>query len=874
VLVAAFAVALIVVSIMARAQSARETTQDLPDTFALYVLGRDYEDQGRLDEAEAIYKRLVDITEKTLSADSFEAEQSRASLKRLEERRADERSEVLEKEYNQLASEIEELQRQTQLLPAAMQTIERYVAITREKFGEEAVEYADAIGFQAATFLNQGRLAEAEPLIMRELAINERAAGAENLRVTVSLDRLGVIKFKQGHALEAEKLFQRSLIIREKMLGPGESLVGQSLLALSTVAFAQSKWTKAVELARRGTSDGMSSEIRGELIELFLKASQRLAFESRSSLPHVTRETFEAAQRIRESEVAEALAKMALRGTKRDAASAALVREQQDLAEEIGKLMNESIKLELEASEARRARKTDEGPEMRSKAVVARQEELVARLGTINEALKPKFPEFWDLSYRNKSSSLSVEEVQSQIGEDEALVLFFDTSGMMAAPEETFVWIVTKNQVRWTHSEFGTQRLKNEVAALRCGLDAAAWHGTATSLCPKLLNLPGGKALKDGEPLPFDHARAHALYKSLFGEAEDLIKGKHLLVVLSGALTQLPLQALVTMRPPIDGNHKKVAWLVRSQALTVLPAVSSLKALRRVSKPSAATKPMIGFGNPLLEGDQQDARYGAYYKRRAELARVHKGCAKTEIQRTTARRGLRRSLAPLSQTNGLVSTAELRAQSPLPETADELCAVARDLKADVNEVRIGSRATETELKSLSRSGKLAEYRVVHFATHGTLAGQLTDSIEPGLILTPPASASAEDDGYLSASEIANLKLDADWVILSACNTAGPSKSGQGDPASKTGVESLSGLARAFFYAQARALLVSHWEVDSDAAVKLVTGAISASVGDKKIGRAEALRRAILALIDNGAPQEAHPAHWAPFVLVGEGGAGR
>jgi len=98
----------------------------------------------------------------------------------------------------------------------------------------------------------------------------------------------------------------------------------------------------------------------------------------------------------------------------------------------------------------------------------------------------------------------------------------------------------------------------------------------------------------------------------------------------------------------------------------------------------------------------------------------------------------------------------------LPDTADELCAVARGLKADVNEVRLGARATERELKTLSTAGRLANYRIVHFATHGVLAGQLTGTREPGLILTPPAVATDEDDGYLSAGEIAGLKLDADW----------------------------------------------------------------------------------------------------------------
>jgi hypothetical protein len=200
---------------------------------------------------------------------------------------------------------------------------------------------------------------------------------------------------------------------------------------------------------------------------------------------------------------------------------------------------------------------------------------------------------------------------------------------------------------------------------------------------------------------------------------------------------------------------------------------------------------------------------------------------------------------------------------PLPETADDLCAVARDLGAGDKDVWLGNRATEAESKRLSETGELAKYRIIHFATHAAPAGQVGGNSEPGLILTPPATATERDNGYLTASEIAQLKLDADWVILSACNTAA------GDA---EGAEALSGLARAFFYAGARALLVPHWAVASDPTVKLITGAVGRMASDKKIGRAEAMRQSMLALIDKGKAYEAHPAYWAPFVVVGEGGA--
>src|SRR5262249_10207891 len=159
----------------------------------------------------------------------------------------------------------------------------------------------------------------------------------------------------------------------------------------------------------------------------------------------------------------------------------------------------------------------------------------------------------------------------------------------------------------------------------------------------------------------------------------------------------------------------------------------------------------------------------------------------------------------------------------------------------------GADATETKLKDLSEQGRLADYAIVHFATHGALKGQVKGSAEPGLILTPPekgtsdAKALERDDGYITASEIAALKLAADLVILSACTTAG----GPGEDA-----EMLSGMARAFFYAGARALLVSYWEVGSDAAVKLTTRAFAELTSNPGIGRAEAHRISMRELIEN------------------------
>jgi CHAT domain-containing protein len=479
---------------------------------------------------------------------------------------------------------------------------------------------------------------------------------------------------------------------------------------------------------------------------------------------------------------------------------------------------------------------------------------LDSALDVLDARLSSEFKEFAELA---NPKPLTIAASQALLNDGEALVLFLDVPQFINLTGETLIWVVTKAHARWARIQLASEALAERTAALRCGLDRGAWEGEGRRHCLNLLAVDVEKAPDGDKPLPFDLTRAHQLYQALFGQVEDLIKGKHLLIVPSGPLTQIPFHMLVTEQPDLAATSaealRRAAWLAKSNSITVLPSVSSLKAIREHAKTSHATKPFVGFGNPLLDGP--DFTYGV----RAELARARQRCAKSPLQRFP---GLVASgTRLLQQRGGLADVAVVRTLVPLPETADELCTVARDLGVPDSDIWLGARANEREVKRLSDTGQLASYRIVHFATHGALAGELKAGAEPGLILTPPGEATPEDDGYLSASEIAGLKLDADWVILSACNTAA---------GGSEGAEALSGTSRAFFYAGARALLVSHWAVNSDATVKLITKTLSTMAADKTIGRSEALRRSMVALIEQGEPHEAHPAYWAPFVLVGEG----
>ena len=207
---------------------------------------------------------------------------------------------------------------------------------------------------------------------------------------------------------------------------------------------------------------------------------------------------------------------------------------------------------------------------------------------------------------------------------------------------------------------------------------------------------------------------------------------------------------------------------------------------------------------------------------------------------------------------GVDRTRISEALPQLPDTADEINAVAQKLGVAKGDLHLGREANEAKLKRLP----LADYRIVYFATHGLVAGDIKGVAEPSLALSLPRTASIADDGLLTASEVAQLKLNANWVVLSACNTAA------GD---KPGAEALSGLARAFFYAGARALLVSHWAVNSAAATRLTIATFDVLKSEPGAGRADALRRAMLEYMnDTSNPLNAYPALWGPFSVLGEG----
>lgn len=665
---------------------------------------------------------------------------------------------------------------------------------------------ASSLGFglKAAGRLEEAALAfERATRVMREI----RGPGSSDL--PPGLTALGEIYLSEGDLERAEARLEAAIRIQEKDAARTGPALAATLAALADVRRAQNRDDAALNLMRRAVAlmrdrldvVGRSfsaaapreqSANRG-LFEQFLDVAR--VVRERDASPALLEEMFQVAQYPQLTGTAAAISRMAARFASGEDDLARLLRDRQDA---------------LEAWRARDARLT----EALASGKLAAEEEAALRddlerldrqIETFDRDLQQSFPEFADLT---QPRPVAVGATQTLLGQDEALFLH------VTGASGSHLLLVQSGGLHYAHTPFTDADLRGAVMRLRQGLDLL----TAASLA----DLP-----------PFDTDAAYMIYQGLLEPFAPFLEDVDRLIFMPDrAMQNLPPSLL--LRAPADpvgplGDFEALDFLVRHHAITVVPSVSALRALRQVGRRSEAPDPFVGFGDPDFQGEAGDMR------------------------------GLSIDLVYRNATE--VDVRALRQLQPLPESKYELQALAAALGAHEDVVFLGSRASEREVKSAD----LERYRVVAMATHGFLSGEFPGLAEPALAMTPPEHASLEDDGLLTASEVAALDLDADLVILSACNTAAP--------AGEAGAEGLSGLARAFFYAGSRTLYVSHWYVDSQAAAEITTGSVDEMQADMTRGPAEALRQTMLRLLDGEkGPVYRHPVFWAPFVTVGEGGA--
>ena len=450
-------------------------------------------------------------------------------------------------------------------------------------------------------------------------------------------------------------------------------------------------------------------------------------------------------------------------------------------------------------------------------ASVERIDELRTQITQIDDRIRTILPDYFALIAPEPLDAAATMEL---LADDEAVLHIQPT------PFGTHIFLVTDQGGTWQRRDALPQNiLDGHVRRLLFDLGAAV-DASATEVATWQEQGGGG--------YPFDRTTAHLLYRELIEPfAEQLAGKRHIFVVSSGSIASLPLGVLVTDVPQgRDGDAaalRATHWLADRYVTVPIPSLQALQLLRRSDRESGkASVDFAGFGDPLLNGGAASRSGG---------------------------RGVR---AP---SLSLAGVDELRSLSRLPGTAIELEQLRVALGAGADTVRTGNAATESAI----RTADLSNVSVIALATHGLMAGEIGNTTEPGLVFTPPATPQTGDDGLLTMSEIAALRLNSDWVILSACNTAA------GDGADGA----LSGLARAFFLAGADALLASHWPVRDDVAARLTVRTIEIQRADPELSRAEALQRAMREIRNDASHDSiidswAHPNAWAPFSLIGDG----
>lgn len=713
------------------------------------------------------------------------------------------------------------------------------LAIWRRVYGPDHPTTATGLSNVAVNLERQGRAGEAEPLFEQALAIRVAALRAGHPDIATARLRLAHALAAQGEYDRALPLYQAGVAARRAAFGPdhpalAEALTDQAglLLAMGRTAEAVAAAREAADIVRRRRlgrigdardADGLQQAGgRPEAVDgsrfdplagafaMFIRAAWARGAESPREAAALRAEAFLAAQDLSASAAARSMARTSARTAAGEGPLGDLVRRQQMLSDRAAELDTRLLHRLIGGDAARIA-------ETRTALDRTRRD-----LAAADQALRKAFPDYARLI---GADALPLRAARARLDRGAALLL------IVAAGDDLYSFALGRTADGWSRSDRGAASAAATIRRLRCQVDPKACGDRSAGW-------PG-----------FDLAAAHGLYRDLVAPVEAALGGtQSLFVVTGGALAELPLGLLPTLPGPGGSDAvtlQRTPWLADRYAITVLPAVSVL----RVGKPAtadtisdAATVRFVGYGAPLFLGPAGTERQFDDFLR---------------IPQTVDRAG-----------QLLADPSELRLLSPLPGTEIELKAMAATLSVRPELVHLGPAATEASVRA---DPQLGSARILAFATHGILPGEIGGMREPGLAFTPPETGSPADDGLLAASEVAGMRLSADWVILSACNTA----TADGKP----GADSLSSLGRAFLYAGAGALLASRWRVADDATAALTVETLEAHKAG--LTRAGALQRA-MATVRSGRRADgsalpgwstawAHPAAWAPFTVIGSDG---
>ena len=615
-------------------------------------------------------------------------------------------------------------------------------------------------------------------------------------------------------------------------------LLAASLALSGKVAEAKPMFAQSVRgLTAPASLTGDFSEVayQRQVRRYILQSYMRLLERSAQANPQDAVTLFEVADQLTTSSVQQALAEAAVRSGVTQPALAEIIRKEQDAKQEIGTL---SVLLTGQGGEGGLRADPQQLDQARE-----RVRELEALRRGYKAQIQKEFPDYFQLV---QPKSPSPAEIAKQLRPGE---LFLAVTPLT---DTTYVWAIdARGAVAFHNAGVGEGQLRIWVDKVRRTLDLAGFE--------------------NGQVPAFAFADAHKVYQSVFAPFEAQIAGKrHLVVATGGALAQLPFAVLP--RRAHEGSLVEAPWLLKDVAVSHVPSANGWLALKRLQQVPVAPEPLMAWGDPVFDLKKVNSQLPAWLQLAAAGPASDLPMALPQVALASAnpangaaggllRQGAKPAGGASTQGGGMdadnyVVYSQIQ---PLPETRDEVQALARILGANPQkDLVLGNQATRQSVLDASKAGTLAKKRVVVFATHGLLAGDLPNQNQPALAMAANPDANASP--LLTLEDVLGLKLNADWVVLSACNTAGADGRAQ---------EAMSGLARGFFYAGSRSLLVTHWSVESQSAMLLTTNTFEAYAKDPAITRAEALRQAMLKVMASRDYQ--HPAFWAPYALVGEGG---
>ncbi|MEM1313015.1 MAG: CHAT domain-containing protein [Pseudomonadota bacterium] len=439
-------------------------------------------------------------------------------------------------------------------------------------------------------------------------------------------------------------------------------------------------------------------------------------------------------------------------------------------------------------------------------AAVAEAQANVERLRAERDAIAPEYQSAI-------ASPVGLAELQAVLEDGEALVQ------ILVGTPRSFLLIIDRQGVSYGALPVTDRQVAVLASVLRRGIETD----------------------RDGRVPGFRADVAFNLFNLLFpGFKDRLLSYDRLIFATSGALQSLPLELLATGNPGsgwTTGDYTGVPWLGADKTISYVPSPRNLVDIRGRAGVSDADRAVASYA---------DFRSGVDPRKVLRVSSLPDTCLR---------------LAEAVDQVG-----------ELPGTAREAEAVAQIFGSDAT-LATSLAFNEDAVKEAAGNGELADYRVLHFATHGILWPTPDCFTEPALTVT--ATDSEDSDGLLSASEIRVMNLDAQLIILSACNTASGylvdasssiygARAGAG--VNGAGGESLSGLARAFFAAGARAVLATHWPV-ADAETTDLMRRFFTLLKDDGMDFASALRAAQSDL--RSRRETSHPVFWAPFVLIGD-----